>query len=169
MPAAGLDSRMGRLPSSKNNKLRHPSIERVIMYLSSRKFLLFLLACLAMAIVTPAFADPAPGTIVVHYKRKDNKYDGWGMHIWSSRGEIPGVKWNTPVMPSGKDDFGVIFTLKQNLFPDDKVNYILHKGESKDQGGKDMFFIAKEAREVWIVSGSRDIHISKEAALAAAR
>jgi antibiotic biosynthesis monooxygenase (ABM) superfamily enzyme len=44
------------------------------------------------------------------------------------------------------------------------VNYIIHKGDSKEQGGKDMKFSGKENKEIWVNSGDRKIYFTLEEA-----
>jgi hypothetical protein len=44
------------------------------------------------------------------------------------------------------------------------VNYIIHKGETKEQGGRDMKFDGKAAQQIWILSGERKIFYSLDEA-----
>ena len=107
-----------------------------------------------------AQSAPPEGKVVVNYNRCDSAYDGWGLHAWKNPGiPIPGVEWAKPLMPTGKNDFGVFWSMDQADFGSSGVvNYILHKGETKEQGGKDMKFDSKASREVWINSGDRKIY-----------
>ena len=40
------------------------------------------------------------------------------------------------------------------------MNYIIHKGDTKDQGGRDMSFDGNTTKEIWVNSGDRAIHTS---------
>jgi hypothetical protein len=70
-------------------------------------------------------------------------------------------------MPTGKTDFGVFWHVKLNLFPENKVNYIIHKGDNKEQGGKDMQFNGATSKEIWVLQGDRKIYTSLADAKAA--
>ena len=81
---------------------------------------------------------------------------------------IGGISWGSPMMPTGKDGFGVYWFVKASEFRNGKVNYIIHKGDSKDQCAKDMFwFIETQGREAFINSGDCNIYFKVEDALAA--
>jgi len=109
-----------------------------------------------------AQSDPPEGKVAIHYNRCDNNYEGWGVHLWKDPGTpLPGVEWQKPMMPTGKTDFGVFWhTDLAEYGSKGKVNYIIHKGDSKDQGGQDMSFDGKANKEVWINNGDRKIYTS---------
>jgi len=46
-----------------------------------------------------------------------------------------------------------------------QVNYIIHKGDIKEQGGKDMAFDGNAHKAIWVVNNDRTIYFSKEEAL----
>ena len=123
---------------------------------------------LGLALLNSAMAtsNPPAGTIAINYSRCDNNYDGWGVHLWKDPGTpLPGVEWQKPMMPSGKTDFGVYWHVKADEFgPKTKVNYIIHKGDTKEQGGKDMSFDGAASKEVWVNSGDRKIYTSLDEA-----
>ena len=126
-------------------------------------------AALSLGALAPAMAtsNPPAGSIAINYNRCDGDYANWGLHIWQ-RGPggpaVPGVTWHSPVEPSGKNDFGVFWHLKLESFPEGKVNYIIHKSDIKDQGGKDMAFDGNATREIWVNSGDRKIYNSLDEA-----
>jgi hypothetical protein len=125
------------------------------------------LAALAFtaAAASSAFAtsNPPAGMVAINYNRCDNNYTDWGLHLWQ-RGPggpaIPGVTWASPMMPTGKTDFGVFWHAKLSDFPEGKVNYIIHKGDNKDQGGRDMQFDGNASKEIWVNNGDRKIYTS---------
>lgn len=120
---------------------------------------------LAAAACAPALAtsNPPEGSVAINYNRCDGNYQDWGAHLWQ-RGPggpaIPGVTWASPMAPTGKNDFGVYWHVKLSEFPDGKVNYIIHKGDNKDQGGRDMQFDGNTTKEIWVINGDRKIYTS---------
>jgi len=66
------------------------------------------------------------------------------------------------MMPTGKNDFGIFFQADFKEFSKGKVNYIVHKGDSKDQGGRDMSFDGNTVKEIWVNNGDRKIYTSLE-------
>jgi hypothetical protein len=150
--------------------------------------LLTMAGLLAVAVLArPAAAQEfklPEGKIAVHYFRADGSYDGWGLHVWESfqkkseAGDewaqkemtdrpLKGVSWFKPVPQTGKDDFGVYWLLDEKEFDNGRVNYILHKGDKKDQCNKDMFWLIKDSKEAWVNSEDCKVYLSKEDALKA--
>lgn len=127
---------------------------------------LLLTACAASS----AFAAPPEGMVAINYSRCDGNYDSWGVHLFQ-RGPggpaVEGIAWPSPMMPTGKTDFGVVWQVKLSQFPENKVNYIIHKGDSKEQGGKDMQFNGATTPEIWVLQGDRKIYTSLDDAKAA--
>jgi hypothetical protein len=113
-----------------------------------------------------AFAQSPPpeGKVQINYNRCDSKYDDWGAHVWKSP-SIPlfDVEWQHPLPPTGKNDFGVYWQFDLKAFGSTgKVNYIIHKGDIKDQGGRDMSFDGNTTKEIWVNTGDRKIYTSLE-------
>jgi hypothetical protein len=124
------------------------------------------------------------GMVALHYHRADGNYDGWNLHTWESfqsksdAGDefakkqmndrpLEGVTWFKPMPPTGKDTFGVYWFLKEKDFENGRVNYIIHKGDKKDQCNKDMFWVIKEGKQAWVVSGDCKVYLNRVAAEAA--
>jgi Bacterial pullanase-associated domain len=126
------------------------------------------LRSLAVAIgvlaAAPAMSQTAlpDGKVGINYSRCDKNYDGWGVHLWKNPGiPIPGVEWAKPMMPTGKNDFGVFWHADLAEFGSSAtVNYIIHQGETKEQGGRDMKFEAKTNKEIWVNGGDRKVYFS---------
>ncbi|MBV8466645.1 MAG: hypothetical protein JO218_11945 [Burkholderiales bacterium] len=145
---------------------------------SKRTFLKSIIAGLLLAAV-PAMADgyvaPPEGYVSLHYHRADGKYDGWGVHAWkraphASDQPLDGVSWSSPLAPTGTDDFGPYWHMKIADFGSTGLaHYIIHKGDSKEQKGKDMQFDTKEIKEAWVTSNDEQIYKTKEEALAATK
>jgi hypothetical protein len=142
---------------------------------------------LALGLAGTALAEEfkAPeGKVAIHYARPDGNYDGWGLHVWESfqkkeeAGDewaakelsdrpLKGVTWFKPLPQSGKDDFGVYWVMDAAEFGNGRVNYIIHKGDKKEQANQDKFFLIKDGRDAWVVSGDTKVYQSKEEALKA--
>jgi hypothetical protein len=111
-----------------------------------------------------AQSNPPEGKVAINYNRCDNNYEGWGAHLWKDPGiPLSGVEWQKPMPPTGKTDFGVFWHVDLKDFGSKgKVNYIIHKGDSKDQGGRDMSFDGTTTKEIWVNNGDRKIYTSLE-------
>jgi hypothetical protein len=128
-----------------------------------------MVAVVGAASISPAGAtsNPPDGSVAINYNRCDANYSNWGVHLFqrgSGGPAIPGVSWDNPMPPAGKTDFGVYWHAKLGEFPQGKVNYIIHKGDNKDQGGKDMAFDGNTTKEIWVNSGDRNIYTSLDEA-----
>ena len=127
---------------------------------------------------------PPEGKVVIHYFRADGDYAGWGLHSWQSfqkkeeaadefaEKQVPdqpvmGVSWFKPIPQTGKDDFGAYWVLNAADFDNGRVNYIIHKGDKKDQCNKDMFWLVKDSKELWVNAGDCKSYFTKADALKA--
>jgi hypothetical protein len=139
------------------------------------------------ALAGPAAAEDfkAPeGKVAVHYNRPDGAYDGWGLHVWESfqkkeevddefapkeQGDRPvkGVSWGAAMKQTGADDFGVYWLMDAKEFDNGRVNYIIHRGDKKEQANADKFFLIKNGRDAYINSGDIRVYQSKEEAVKA--
>ncbi len=131
----------------------------------------------------PQVAAVPDGMVSIHYFRPAGDYDGWGVHLWESfekvengkvvggksRSDTPlaGITWMAPMKPSGKDGFGVYWQVKADEFRNTKVNYIIHKGDTKDQCGKDMFWFLPQGRQVFVNQGDCNIYFTLDEAMKA--
>jgi hypothetical protein len=146
-----------------------------------------LIAAFTFGFGVAASADDAKlpeGNVGIHYHRADGKYEGWNLHVWESfqnKEEVdnpdarkqfsdrplPGVAWMTPLRPTGKDDFGIYWFIAAAEFGNGKVNYIIHRDDIKDQFGRDMSWLIKNGREIWVNTGDPNVYMSKEDAIKA--
>jgi len=145
-------------------------------------------ATFALGFIEPAAAQekqavPLPaGKLAIHYYRPDGNYAGWGVHLWESFEKIVDgklgpkagsdrtvspISWMAPMKPTGQDDFGVYWHIDADDFANGKANYIIHKGDSKDQCGKDMYWMVKDGKAIWVNAADCNIYMSKEDALKA--
>lgn len=73
----------------------------------------------------PAILD---GHTRLYYLRPDKNYDGWGLHAWSSSGNLADITWENPLAITGYDNYGYAYW----DVPSDLAGYIIHQGDSKD-------------------------------------
>ncbi|MGX6607831.1 pullulanase-type alpha-1,6-glucosidase [Micromonosporaceae bacterium Da 78-11] len=95
-------------------------------------------------------AEPDPDFAVLHYRRSDGDYAGWGLHAWEGTRTKP--VWHQPVYPVGYDAFGAVFRVP--VRPDAVgVRFVVHRGEAKDLPD-DQRLDLTVAREVWLLAGT---------------
>jgi pullulanase-type alpha-1,6-glucosidase len=101
------------------------------------------------AVVHPTRAA-AEHTAVLHYRRADGDYTGWGLHVWT--GAASPTDWANPLPPAGTDAFGARFRvpLAENAT---QLAYIVHKGDFKDLPNDQSLDLVNVGNEVWILSG----------------
>lgn len=137
-------------------------MNRILRTVQSAAWALLWCAATATAAAAQSSAPPE-GHVAIHYNRCDGNYDGWGIHLWKDPGvALPGIEWQKPMTPTGKDEFGVYWHTRLADYVKGKVNYIIHKGDTKEQGGRDMSFDGNTVREIWVNSGDRKIYTSLE-------
>ncbi|MCX7707767.1 MAG: DUF3372 domain-containing protein, partial [Anaerolineae bacterium] len=100
---------------------------------------------------------------VIHYKRADGDYTGWGLHLWGDAIDpTEATDWATPKPPTGTDAFGAYFEIKLKD-PTKPLNFIVHKGDEKDVP-PDRSYIPAQAHEVWLLSGDVTVYKHQGAA-----
>ncbi|WP_326563595.1 pullulanase-type alpha-1,6-glucosidase [Micromonospora peucetia] len=120
--------------------------------------------------------DPpvADDTVVIHYRRADGNYDGWGLHLWD--GAANPTDWATPLTPERVDAFGAVFRVPLAAGATG-LSYIIHAGDEKDLPTDQRLDFASAGREVWLLAGTpgrllpstasgaaRDVDITKQKA-----
>ncbi|GAA2856463.1 hypothetical protein GCM10010517_14780 [Streptosporangium fragile] len=88
----------------------------------------------------------AENVAILHYRRPDGNYDGWGLHLW---GDVANpTEWATPLLPAGEDAFGVYFRvpLKEGATT---VSYIIHRGDEKDLPDNQALDLTTAGHEIW--------------------
>ncbi|MFC5908029.1 pullulanase-type alpha-1,6-glucosidase [Streptacidiphilus monticola] len=113
----------------------------------------------------PGAKDTVPdNTVILHYRRADGNYSGWGLHTWT--GAADPTDWSSPLQPSGTDAFGDVFTVPLSAGAT-SLSYILHNGDTKDLPDDQSLVFSQSGREVWILSGQPG-YLLPEAATSAA-
>ena len=155
---------------------------RLILAAAAAAAALGLGAPLACAQATPEVAKVPDGMVAIHYHRPDGKYEGWGVHLWESfekvengkvvgprdKADMPiaGISWASPMMPTGKDGFGLYWQLKADEFRNGKYNYIIHKGDAKDCT-RDSVWFNTQGNRIFINQGDCTAYFSAEDAIKA--
>jgi alpha-amylase len=97
-------------------------------------------------------------TAIVHYNRPPSD---WGLHLWGDAIVTP-TAWEAPLMPSGSDSFGSVFTipLKDDTKP---VNFIVHRtppnSDEREPGG-DRSFVPLDHPEIYLRQGDPAIYFN---------
>ncbi|NYF60186.1 pullulanase-type alpha-1,6-glucosidase [Micromonospora purpureochromogenes] len=120
--------------------------------------------------------DPAvdESTAVIHWRKADNDYAGWGLHLWD--GAANPTDWSNPLKPEKIDAYGAVFRVPLAAGATG-LNYIIHSGDTKDQPDDQRLDFASAGREIWLLAGvkgrllppsssgpARDLDISKQKA-----
>ncbi|WP_229404979.1 pullulanase-type alpha-1,6-glucosidase [Micromonospora sp. NBRC 110038] len=120
--------------------------------------------------------DPpvAEDTALIHYRRADGNYDGWGLHLWD--GAANPTDWSSPLKPEKVDSFGAVFRVPLAAGATG-LSYIVHNGDTKDLPDDQRLDFATAGREVWLLAAtpgrllpttssgvSRDVDITKQRA-----
>ncbi|MGC5032947.1 pullulanase-type alpha-1,6-glucosidase [Micromonospora sp. DT229] len=102
-----------------------------------------------------AAGGPAPpveeGTAVLHYRRSDGDYEGWGLHLWD--GAANPTDWARPMPPTRIDSFGAEFRVPLSEGATG-LSYIIHRGDEKDLPQDQRLDFADAGREVWLLAAT---------------
>ncbi|GGM58699.1 1,4-alpha-glucan branching enzyme [Micromonospora sonchi] len=102
-----------------------------------------------------AAGEPAPpvedGTAVIHYRRPDGNYDGWGLHLWD--GAANPTDWSRPMPPTRIDSFGAEFRVPLAEGATG-LSYLIHRGDEKDLPQDQRLDFAEAGREVWLLAAT---------------
>ncbi|MEU3457176.1 pullulanase-type alpha-1,6-glucosidase [Micromonospora sp. NPDC006766] len=103
-----------------------------------------------------ATGEPDPpvdeNTALIHWRRADNNYDGWGLHLWD--GAATPTDWGSPLKPERVDAFGAVFRVPLAAGATG-LSYIVHRGDEKDQPEDQRLDVAAAGREVWLLAGAK--------------
>ena len=122
-------------------------------------------------------AAPPPATYdyaVIHYQRSDGDYgdessgdfnDFWGLHLWGDGIDPAEVtEWTQPKPFLGEDAYGRFAWIKLQDASQD-VNFIVHRGETKDGTVADRAFNpTSDSPEIWIKQDDPNFYTSQAAA-----
>ncbi|MCW3820715.1 pullulanase-type alpha-1,6-glucosidase [Micromonospora sp. DR5-3] len=125
-----------------------------------------------------ATGEPDPpvdqSTAVIHWRKADGNYDGWGLHLWD--GAATPTDWGNPLKPERIDSFGAVFRVPLAAGATG-LSYIVHSGDEKDHPEDQRLDFATAGHEVWLLAGikgrllpstatgvARDLDITKQKA-----
>ncbi|GLH98980.1 pullulanase-type alpha-1,6-glucosidase [Phytohabitans aurantiacus] len=91
------------------------------------------------------------GVALLHYRRANGDYDGWGLHVWD--GAASPTEWSAPLAPVARDAFGATFRVPLAAGATG-LSYILHKGDEKDLPDDQRLDFATAGREAWLLAGT---------------
>ncbi|WP_030196660.1 pullulanase-type alpha-1,6-glucosidase [Streptomyces sp. NRRL S-87] len=112
----------------------------------------------------PPYPAPDAGKAVLHYRRADGRYDGWGLHTWT--GAAQPTDWSKPLMPARLDAYGAVYEVP--LAPGaTSLSYILHNGDQKDLPADQSLDLKATGGEAWLLAG-QEKHLLPQAAGSAA-
>ncbi|KUL29879.1 pullulanase-type alpha-1,6-glucosidase [Actinoplanes awajinensis] len=96
--------------------------------------------------------DPAQdtSTAVIHWRKADGNYDGWGLHVWD--GAATGTDWGSPLKPARFDAFGAVFQVPLANGAAG-LSYIIHNGDAKDLPTDQRLTFSESSHEVWLLGG----------------
>ena len=107
-------------------------------------------------------APPAGGDAtyaIIHYYRADGDYgdhttgdynDFWGLHLWGDAIDPSEVtEWTSPKPFFGEDEYGRFMWIKL-ADPTQPLNYIIHRGDTKDGTDADRFYVPAQNPELWV-------------------
>ncbi|AGL18842.1 alpha-amylase [Actinoplanes sp. N902-109] len=92
-------------------------------------------------------------TAVIHYRRADGDYSGWGLHVWD--GAATPTDWSAPLQPAATDAFGVTFRVPLATGAT-ALNYIVHRGDTKDLPDDQRLDLTTAGHEIWVLAGVPD-------------
>jgi hypothetical protein len=107
---------------------------------------------------------------VIHYNRPLDDYgdhttgdfnDFWGLHLWGEAIDAAeGTDWTSPKPFLGEDEFGRFAWIARSDAAS-QIDFIIHRGDTKDGTNDDRFFDADLNPEIWINAGDATIYTSQ--------
>ena len=91
----------------------------------------------------------------MNYSRPGGDYEGRGLHLWGDVAEatLATVTWETPLPPTRRDAFGLVFEVPLTGAAM-SIGYVILKGDEKDPDGDLGLELAVDGYEVWQRQGA---------------
>ena len=105
--------------------------------------------------------------VAVYYKREDNSYDGWGLHLWNGEGcgDYAGETLNSTHFGQWLDpypytdiseNYGAYYVLDYQP-GSDCLNFIIHKGDEKALGDNSVFDLKQPSAHAFTFHGQSQV------------
>lgn len=124
------------------------------------------------AVVGGAGAETAAYAII-HYNRADGDYgdnssdnynDFWGLHLWGDAIDpSEATEWTAPKKFYGDSEYGRFAWVKLSGLPG-PVNFIVHRGDTKDGTDADRAFNTADGTQIWLQSNDGEHYYSQAGA-----
>jgi pullulanase len=114
------------------------------------------------AVQATAQAGGAAQVVRIHYRRSQEDYDNWGLHVWGQTAETA-VTWTQPLLPTGKDAYGLFWEVAMQPGAT-MLNYIVHRGDEKDPGPDQSLDLVAVGSEIWLIQGSGEQYLDSQEA-----
>lgn len=101
-------------------------------------------------------------SVRLYYKRFDNNYAGWGLHVWGAGYTGTAVNWGAPLKPNGTAEMGVYWDLPYR--GSGTLNFIIHDGDKKDTEQDQSFPSPATKKEAFVISGDPIIYTGMDEA-----
>ncbi|MET8945032.1 pullulanase-type alpha-1,6-glucosidase [Streptomyces sp. NPDC004542] len=99
---------------------------------------------------------------IVHYKRTDGDYDGWGLYAWGDIADGEATTWPAGHPFTGRDAYGAFAWVKLKPGASDVGFLVIDKDGDKDVSADRSIDVTKTG-EVWIEQGKADVATEKPA------
>jgi pullulanase len=96
--------------------------------------------------------------IIIHYRRKKQDYQGWGLHVWGAT--LERTTWKKPLKPFGEDDYGLYWVIRMEKGAE-ILHYVIHRGEEKDYWSDQILQIEEKQREIWLIESDDGLQPKK--------
>ncbi|MFI6246386.1 pullulanase-type alpha-1,6-glucosidase [Streptomyces sp. NPDC051016] len=100
---------------------------------------------------------------VVHYKRTDGDYDGWGLYAWGDLADGEATTWPASHPFTGRDAYGAFAYVKLKPGASNVGFLVIDKDGNKDVSA-DRSIDVTQTGEVWIEQGKADVLTERPAA-----
>lgn len=106
----------------------------------------------------PGLYTPGPKEAVIYYKRADNDYTDWGLHLWSGDVKEETSWYDAFPLTGVSDKYGAYYVVPLKSADWTDFKFIVHMGNSKDLGGLDHSYSREKfGEDVFTTEGSVEL------------
>lgn len=99
------------------------------------------------AATIPGLYTAGPSEAVIYYKRADNEYTDWGLHLWSDDIKEATSWYDAFPLTGVSEKYGAYYVVPLKGDTWKKFKFIVHMGNSKDLGGLDQSYSREKLGE----------------------